>query len=564
MPRTLVRAPGHQRTRSLGWLAIAFIEFFVLQGPGAVQGQRVRLGDEFAGFILDCYALDPRGRRLYDATFLSRAKGSAKSGLAGFIALFEAFGPARFGGFAQGGEVYTDPWGLGFTYVYEPGEPVGVPVHVPILRVMATEENQTGLVFDTIHYNLTDEDALLSRVPGVDAGRTRIYLPGGGEISPSTSGASSKDGGRETWVCFDESHRYNTRELRDMYATVTQNLVKRKKSTETWFLETTTMFAPGEDSVAEVTYREAELIQAGRKRGRVRLLVDHRWGECADLADEPALRAAIVDAFGDAMQWNDLDGIVDQIYSLRADPANSRRFFLNAETSRSDAWLTAAEVGALADATKQLADRDVVTLGLDASLTADSTCLVACRVADGHLELIGYWLPADFPDGRIDRVAVDAAVAAAMARYKVVGMFADPPFIQDYLDKWGNQFGDKMKVRASASRPFDWWTNRPRAMVSALERFAEAVRSRTISYTPPPDDPLAQEGSLAVILRRHLRSARRRPSRAGLQIGKAFQKSPDRIDAAIAAVLAYECRAAAIAAGVSTKPKRPYRARRIR
>ena len=563
MPRTLVRAPGHQRTRSL-WIAIAWIEFFVLQGPGAVQGQRVRLGDEFAGFILDCYALDTRSRRLYDATFLSRAKGSAKSGLAGFIALFEAFGPSRFGGFATGGEVYTDPWGLGFSYTYEPGEPMGVPVHVPILRVMATEENQTGLVFDTIHYNLTDEDALLSRVPGVDAGRTRIYLPGGGEISPSTSGASSKDGGRETWVCFDESHRYNTRELRDMYATVTQNLVKRKKSTETWFLETTTMFAPGEDSVAEVTYREAELIQAGRKRGRVRLLFDHRWGECADLADEPALRAAIVEAFGDAMAWNDLDGVVDQIYSLRADPSNSRRFFLNAETSRSDAWLTAAEVGALADATRQLTDRDVVTLGLDASLTADSTCLVACRVADGHLELIGYWLPADFPDGRIDRVAVDAAVAAAMARFRVVGMFADPPFIQDYLDKWGIQFGDKMKVRASASRPFDWWTNRPRAMVSALERFAEAVRSRTISYTPPPEDPLLQDGSLAVILRRHLRNARRRPSRAGLQVGKAFQKSPDRIDAAIAAVLAYECRAAAIAAGVSTTPKRPYRARRIR
>ena len=563
MPRTLVRAPGHQRTRSLGWLAIAWIEFFVLQGPGAVQGQRVRLGDEFAGFILDCYAQDPRGRRLYDAAFLSRAKGSAKSGLAGFIALFEALGPARCSGFAKGGETYTDPWGLGFTYTYEPGEPMGAPVHVPILRLMATEEGQTGLVFDTVYFNLTDDAALLSRVPGVDAGRTRIYLPGGGEVLPSTSGASSKDGGRETWVCFDESHRYITPQLRDMYATVTQNLVKRKKTDQTWFLETTTMFAPGEDSVAEVTYREAELIRAGRKRGRARLLYDHRWGECEDLTDETALRAAIVDAFGDAMAWNDLDGIVDQIYSLRADPSNSRRFFLNAETSRSDAWLTAREWDALADPTKFLAARDVVTLGLDASLSSDSTCLVACRVSDGHLELIGYWLPEDFPDGRIDRVAVDAAVAAAMARYRVVGMFADPPFIQDYLDKWTNEYGDKMKVRATASRPFDWWTNRGRAMVSALERFAEAVRSKTISYTPA-DDRVEQQAGLTVILRRHVLNARRRPSRAGLQIGKAFPKSPDRIDAAVSAVLAYECRAAAIAAGVSTKPKRPYRARRIR
>jgi len=202
MPRTLVRAPGHRRTRSLGWLALAWIEFLVLQGPGAVQGHKVRLGDEFAGFILDCYALDENGRRYYDATFLSRAKGSAKSGLAGFIGLFEALGPARFGGWAKGGELYTDPWGLGFRYVYQPGEPMGVPVHVPILRVLATEENQTGLVFDTIYFNLTDDAAPLSLVLGVDAGRTRIYLPGGGEVLPSTSGSSSKDGGRETWAVF--------------------------------------------------------------------------------------------------------------------------------------------------------------------------------------------------------------------------------------------------------------------------------------------------------------------------------------------------------------------------
>lgn len=30
-----------------------------------------------------------------------------------------------------------------------------------------------------------------------------------------------------------------------MYATVTRNLRKRKKGAGTWYLETTTMFAPG-------------------------------------------------------------------------------------------------------------------------------------------------------------------------------------------------------------------------------------------------------------------------------------------------------------------------------
>jgi hypothetical protein len=142
MPRTLVRAPGHDRMRSLGGIALAWIEALVRHGPGAVQGMEITLGDEYAGFIMDTYALLPEGRRCYDHCFLSRPKGTNKSGLAAYIALFEALGPCRFAGIAQGGEVYEDPWNLGFSYVYEPGEPMGKPVHVPMIRIMATEEGQ--------------------------------------------------------------------------------------------------------------------------------------------------------------------------------------------------------------------------------------------------------------------------------------------------------------------------------------------------------------------------------------------------------------------------------------
>jgi hypothetical protein len=58
-------------------LAVAWIEYFVLHGPGAVQGMSVELGDEFAGFVMDCYALDHSGRRHYDHCFFSRPKASA-------------------------------------------------------------------------------------------------------------------------------------------------------------------------------------------------------------------------------------------------------------------------------------------------------------------------------------------------------------------------------------------------------------------------------------------------------------------------------------------------------
>src|SRR3954467_15818635 len=93
--KLLVRSESHSRKVSLGGLAVAWIEHFCVHGPGDVQGKPILLDDEFAGFVYDAYALSREGRRLYRTAFLSRAKGRAKSELAGFLVLFEAFGPAR-------------------------------------------------------------------------------------------------------------------------------------------------------------------------------------------------------------------------------------------------------------------------------------------------------------------------------------------------------------------------------------------------------------------------------------------------------------------------------------
>lgn len=567
MPRTLVRSPEHVRHRSLGWLGVAWMEYFTVHGPGDVQGMAVRHGDEFTGFIADCYALNDAGRLLYDSAFLSRPKGTDKSGLGSRFALFEALGPCRFGGWAQGGEVYEDPWDLGFSYTYEQGEPMGRPVRVPYIRIMATEESQTGNVYDTIHFNLTDESSPLSFVPGVDAGLTRTNLPDGGEVTPSTASSASKDGGKETFVVFDESHLYNLPDLRQMYRTVTRNLRKRKKIAGTWFLETTTMFAPGQDSVAESTFRTAEAIKEGRTR-RQKLLYDHRWGECANLADEKALRAAIADAYGDAMDWNDLDGLVDEFFDPRSLVEDSRRYFLNAETSASDSWLAAHEWKACADPTRFLEDRDLVTLGFDGAVSDDSTALVACRVSDGHLELLGCWEKPDIPppDWQVDREAVDAAVAAAMARFEVVGFYGDPAHWQDYLDRWSGEFGERMRVKATASRPMEWWTNRPKLMVAALERFHEAASakgSKGLSYTPAADRT-GHEAAMASTLTRHVLNARRRVGRMGVTIAKEYPRSPKKIDAAMAAVLAYEARADAVAGGVRPAGTGSYVPKRLR
>lgn len=534
MPRSLVRAPRHDRTRSLGWLALAWLEYFTVHGPGDVQGEPVTHGDELSGFVADCYTLDAEGRRLYDSAFLSRPKGADKSGLAARFALLEALGPCRFAGWAEGGELLS--W-YGFRYRYARGEPMGRPVSVPYVRCLATEEQQTGNVYDAVHYNLTDGP--LAEVSGVDAGLTRTLLPGGGEITPSTAASASKDGGKETFSVFDESHLYNTAELRQMYKTVTRNLVKRRRIAEPWYLETTTMFMPGQDSVAESTYELAEAIREGRAR-RTRALFDHRWGECGDLTNEPALRAAIVDAYGDATAWVDVSAVVDEFYDPRADVIDSRRYFLNARTSASDAWIDATEWAECAKPGESLHDGDTITLGFDGSVRSDSTALVACRVSDGHLALLGCWeKPVSQRESwEVDRDAVDATVAGAFDRYRVVGMYADPPHWQDYVDRWSREWGERLSVKATAARPIEWWTNRPKVMVAVLARFHDAVVEHRMSH----------DGDS--VLTRHVLNARRRLGRSGITIAKEHPQSDRKIDAAVAATLAYECRADAVATGV--------------
>ncbi len=562
MPRTLIRAHSdEEREQSLGWLCVAWLEHFVVHGPGDVQGEPVQLGDEYTAFIVDCYAVQdhPSNNHLrYDSAFLSRPKGTNKSGLGAYLALWEGLGPCRFAGWAKGGEVYEDPWGLGFRYVYAPGEPMGRPVTAPFIRCLATEESQVSNVYATIHYNLTcdQDDPPLSYVPNVDVGLERVLLPRGGEIRVSTASSSAKDGGKETFCVLDETHLYNTPELKRMYRTVTRNMRKRKKISGTWFLETTTMFAPGEESMAEATYTEAEALREGRKkRGRHRLLFDHRYGECKDLADEAELRQALIEAYGDAMAWIDLDSLVDEFYDLRNQAADSRRYFLNARTSSSDAWIAEHEWVACKRSDRRLKKGDLVTLGLDGSIRNDATALVVVGLGPsvrGHIQLLGLWEKPEGPAGdewQVPREEVAVAVATAMRFYNVAGFYMDPAHWQDYCDRFTDQFGEKMRIRATKAKPLEWWTNRPTAMVAALDRFYEAVMGGAVSFTPP-DDLAGREQELALALTRHVLNTRRKPTNAGLQIRKEHQHSERRIDACMAAVLGYEAMSDGVALGI--------------
>lgn len=582
MPRLLVQAPNHDRNFSLGWLALAWMEALTIHGDGDVLGDPVKHTDDAAGLIVDAYALNPPktvsassvGRRLYDSVFYSRPKGADKSGLGARFAMFEALGPCRFAGIAKGGETYRDPYGLGFEYVYLKGEPMGRHVTTPFIRCMATEEQQTGNVYDNIYYNLTEGPLQAAMNRRDDAGLTRILLPGRGEVTPSTASSASKDGGKETFVDFDESHLYNNPELRRMYATVTRNLRKRKKIAETWYLETTTMYAEGENSVAEKTYQFAEAMIEGRTRAKTGLLLDHQWGECADLTNVPKLKEAIRDAFGDAMEWTDLDSTVDEFFDPRKDPEDSRRYFLNARTSHSNAFIRTEHWQDVRlprdDDRRNVAEGETITMGFDGSRkrsrgVTDSTALVGCRVSDGFLFTIRVWeQPANWPkdkDWIVPQAEVDAAVREAMEQYRVVAFYADPAKWEPYVAQWEADFRKKLKVKVSEKHPIEWWMigGDAKRVYDALTAFEDAVIERQLWHGSDADDK-TEGGALT----RHVLNARRRLTARGYGIHKEHPNSANKIDVAVAAVLAYQARLDALAKGVTTVKRRRKAVSRIR
>ena len=461
---------AEDRKRSLGWLAVWWIETFTVLGRGGGKGKRIRHSPEYFQFIVDCYALDRNGRRRFGHVFLSRPKGCNKSGFAAELALFEAFGPCRFAGWAKGGETYTF---LGQTYPYSPGEPMGRPIQSPLVVCLATAEEQTGEVYDTVYYNCTEGPLSLLAGRGMDAGKTRILLPMGGEIRYSTAAARSKDGGLQTWCCFDETHQYNNKRLRDLYTIMSQNLSKRGIDADPWFLETTTMYSPGEDSIAERTYKTAHDLLEGRLRGWEDLLFDHRYATISrqEMADDDKLDHAIYEAYGSAMKspddndyiflpdgrmvpvgadgrsadgwslrdpgvepgpsvngWCDIKRTRQKILDPAYDPNDATRYYFNNLASARDSWLSedmiqnhvayrdvvdhalaSRDVHVLDEAWMQVVGEDEeITLGFDGSTSDDSTALVGCRVRDGLLFLVKIDQKPDGPQAAHWRVDRDS------------------------------------------------------------------------------------------------------------------------------------------------------------
>lgn len=527
--------PGELPT--LGWTVLDWITE-MLAAPDLLEYEPLTLTREQARFVLQFYALDPAtGRRRFRRGVLSRPKGWGKSPILGALACVEALAP-----------VVPDGWDAD-------GEPVGRPwmtVRTPLVQLAAVSEDQTKNSWTPL-LEMLREGPVIDEYPGLEPMDTFVNLPKG-RMEPVTSAATSREGNKPVFAVLDQTEEWRpSNGGKRLAATIRRNAGKVGGST----VESPNAFVPGQESVAESSASYARALTE-KRAAQEGLLYDHREAPPeTDMADRESLVSGLTVAYGDSAEpaggWVDLDRIAAEVWDPDTDPQDARRFYLNQITHATDSWLSQPEWSGCSDASKVIGDNDAVVLGFDGSRhrsrgVTDATALVGCRVSDGHMFLVECWEQPDGPAGRdwwAPTVEIDAAVRDALQRWRVVGMYADPAADwRSFVAGWEADFGADLPVKATRQHPIEWWMGGRNAVKTAraLEQFHSAIVHKEMSH---------DGGS---VLTRHMLQARRRESTSGIQIAKDHPDSPRKIDAAVAATLAWQARLDAVAAGIANEP----------
>lgn len=525
-----------------------------LAAPDKAQFEPFELYREQEDFVLRFYELDPLARNPFDRSvagkrkisrgLIGRPRGWGKSPFLAALACVEALGPVVPAGWDADGQPVGRPW---------------ADVRTPLVQIAAVSEEQTANTWAPLLEML--DGPVIDNYPGLEPLGTFVNLPRG-RIEPKTAAARSIKGARAVFGVMDQTEEWIPSNGGVLLAnTMRTNAAKVGGST----IESPNAFVPGERSVAEQSAAYASSIRSGHALNDG-LLYDHRESPPeTDMFERESITAGLRVSYGDSSNHPDgcvihdppcepghadLEALIVRIWDSDSDVQLSRADFLNQITHATDSWLSQPEWAACYNSEKVIADRDPIVLGFDGSRArkrgiTDSTALVGCRVSDGHLFLLNVWEhPKTEKEWRVPVVEVDAAVRTVFATRNVVGMYADPPLWESYIAQWEADFNKKLQVKATRDHPIEWAMQGGNA-----KRTVEALASL---HSAIVEGEMTHDGS--EVLTRHFLNARNRAARAGMQIAKENPDSPNKIDAAVAATAAWQCRLDAIAAGIGKAP----------
>lgn len=493
---------------SLGWAIADWITENLWVPDGEHAGEPLVLTDEQLGLLVRFYRLDPKtGASAYRRASIVRPKGWGKSPFLAALALAEACGPVRF-----------SHWDSN-------GEPVGKRVPTPWVQIAAVSEDQTSNTWRAVMgmVGLTDEDdqrAPIVTTYGLDAGITRINVPGGGLIEYVTAASGTRQGQRVTFAVFDETHLWLPGNHGDKLAeTIRGNVSKMDGRT----FESTNAWVPGEESVAEVT---------AKARAAPGVLFDQvkPTGE-VNLRDKRSCRRHLREVYGDAAKrggWVSVDRLLAEIHDPATKEDYALRFYFNLETVGEHTWVAEKPWGVLVRNVVP-EPQEHIFAGFSGRLY-DGAALIGCRMDTGDLFTIYAW---EHEGLLVPRSEVHAAVQQMMAGYMVRRFYVDLSQWATEYDTWHLEHGDIV-----VSRP----TQQTAKMAYACERFHGAVSRGELHH----------DGN--DILTGHVLGARTRKVPTGDLIVPRTDNPADQITAARAAVLAWEARADLLAEESSHEP----------
>ena len=522
-PTWQVRRDGgwHLPEKTIGWQVIDWMTTY-LKAPEGDDHEPFMPTFEQVRFLLWWYAVDRRGRYAYRSGVLRRMKGWGKDPLVAAMSFCELVGP------------------VAFSHFDEDGDPVGKPRLNAWIQVAAVSQDQTDNTFSMFPQLSTPH---LVKTFSLEIMKTRVHAPGGRRIEAVTSSPKALEGKRPTFVILNEIQWWvEANEGRAMYNVINGNMVKRA-GVGSRYLAICNAHVPGQDSVGEMMWDTHRAVESGQAVD-TGLLYDALEAPAGTPVSDIPPEDVDPEGFREGLQklsegievcrgdshWLDIEAIISSILDINNPISESRRMFLNQINAAEDAWITTQQWEKVR-VDSHLQSGDTITLGFDGSKSNDFTALVACRLSDGLLEVIRVWNPEDH-GGQVPREQIDATVRWAFAHYKVVGFRADVKEFESYIAAWTTDFGRKMKVKASPGKPIEFdMRGQTKRFAFDCEKFLDAVDEMAICH--------GGDRILAV----HILNAHRHPTKYdAISIRKASKDSSRKIDAAVAAVLAFGIR----------------------
>jgi len=259
--------------------------------------------------------------------------------------------------------------------------------------------------------------------------------------------------------------------------------------------------------------------------------------------DNPDVIIDVIESVRGDSVWLNVKRLRKQVEDPRIPPSQSRRFWYNQIVADEESWADPQAWDRLARPESKLQPGDEIALFFDGSKSDDATALVGCRISDGQIFTLGLWQKP--PKARrgdswvAPRADVNHRVREVRKTYRVVGFFGDPSHTREdgsldrfwtpILDEWHRDFGTSLLVWAQPNKhaiSFDMSNSSGEGakFVAAAEQFTEDVDNGDLTHDGHPE------------LARHIKNAKRFPTRHGVSLMKDGPESPRKIDLAVCAV----------------------------